>query len=73
MKEILVSKFTQHDDLKSVLLNTGDRILAEANRNDNDYGIGMSLNHPDVLDQRKWTRNSNKLGEILMNIRAELR
>ena len=73
MKEILVSKFTQHDDLKSVLLNTGDRILAEANRNDNDFGIGMSLNHPDVLDQRKWTRNSNKLGEILINIRAELR
>ena len=73
MKEILVSKFTQHDDLKDVLLNTGEHVLAEANRNDNDFGIGMSLNHPHVLDQRKWARNSNKLGSILMDIRAELR
>ena len=73
MKEILVSKFTQHDDLKDVLLNTGDLVLAEANRNDNDFGIGMPLNHPHVLDQRKWARNSNKLGSILMDIRTELR
>ena len=73
MKEILVSKFTQHDDLKDVLLNTGDLVLAEANRNDNDFGIGMPLNHPHVLDQRKWARNSNKLGSILMDIRTDLR
>ena len=73
MKDILVSKFTQHEDLKNYLLSTGDKKLAEANGRDNYFSIGLPITHPDVLDATKWLPHSNNLGEILMEIRQELR
>ena len=73
MKDILISKFTQHPDLKDLLLKTGTKKLAEANARDNYFAIGLPITHPDVLDTTKWSENGNKLGEILMELRHELR
>ena len=73
MKDILISKCTQHPDLKDLLLKTGTKKLAEANARDNYFAIGLPITHADVLDTTKWSENGNKLGEILMELRHELR
>ena len=73
MKDILISKFTQHEQLKKYLIDTKDKILTEANGRDDYFAVGLPLTHPDVLDSTKWADNSNQLGRILMEIREELR
>ena len=73
MKDILIAKFTQKDDLLKLLLDTGEKTLAEANGRDSYFGIGLPLTHPDVLNPEKWAENSNHLGQVLMEIRQELR
>ena len=73
MKDILIAKFTQDEDSRKTLKDTGDRVLAEANGRDNYFGIGMPLTHPDVLNTEKWSENGNQLGQILMEIRQLLR
>lgn len=61
MREAVRAKFTQHEELRDVLLGTGDAELIEHTANDNywaDGGDGSGL---------------NMLGKILMEIREELR
>lgn len=72
MKDILMAKFTQHVDLKGALLDTGNKIIAEANARDQFYAIGLPLTSDQALNQGAWT-GQNKLGELLMQIRDELR
>ena len=72
MKDILLAKFTQLANLKKLLIDTGDKRLAEANARDNFFGIGLPLTHKDVLDSKKWHKHGNQLGAILMEIRQEL-
>ena len=63
MKRILVAKFTQHDDLKVLLLSTGTARLVESATVDNPVN-------------RLWGEvngvGQNKLGGLLMEVRAEL-
>ena len=61
MREAVRAKFSQHEDIKAVLLGTGSETLIEAARNDSYWGYG-----PDGKGQ-------NKLGQVLMEIRDELR
>ena len=61
MREILISKFTLNEDLKGLLISTGDKYLEETN-NWRDIFWGVC----DDIGQ-------NNLGKILMNIRKELR
>ena len=42
MKEGLVLKFSQDEDLKEYLLNTKDKILVEASPYDSIWGIGLN-------------------------------
>ena len=61
MREALKAKFTQHEDLKKILLETGDAQLVEHTKNDRywaDGGDGSGL---------------NMLGKLLMELREELR
>ena len=61
MREALRAKFTQHEDLKGILLETGDALLVEHTANDRywaDGGDGSGL---------------NMLGKLLMELREELR
>ncbi len=60
MKEVVLAKFTQHNDLRKILLSTGDAVLVEHTVNDSYWG-----------DSGDGT-GKNMLGKILMEVRAEL-
>lgn len=64
-------KFSQHDDLKSFLINTGDRILVEASPVDSIWGIGMEEKHSGVENPLNW-KGENLLGYALMEVRDKL-
>ena len=63
MKRVLMAKFTQHEDLRALLLGTGQARLVESATVDNAVN-------------RLWGevngKGQNKLGELLMEVRAEL-
>ena len=61
MTEAVRAKFTQHDDIRSILLSTGDAKLVEHTANDDYWGDGGDGS------------GKNMLGQILMRIRTELR
>ena len=61
MYRAVLAKFTQHDDLRAILLGTGDAILVEHTENDSYWGDGGDGS------------GRNRLGHILMRVRAELR
>lgn len=61
MREALRAKFTQHEDLKKILLETGDAELVEHTTNDNYWGDGGD------------GKGKNMLGKLLMELREELR
>jgi ribA/ribD-fused uncharacterized protein len=61
MREALVAKFSQHDDLLEILLGTGDALLVEHTVNDSYWGDGGDGS------------GKNRLGQLLMSVRDELR
>ena len=61
MLEAVRAKFTQHNDLKELLIDTGDALLIEHTENDDYWGDGGN------------GKGKNKLGKILMKVREELR
>jgi N-glycosidase YbiA len=61
MREALRAKFTQHEDLKKILLETGDAVLVEHTTNDRYWGDGGDGS------------GLNMLGKLLMELRDELR
>jgi ribA/ribD-fused uncharacterized protein len=61
MMDALRAKFTQHDDLRAILLGTGDEELVEHTVNDSYWGDGGDGS------------GKNRLGALLMRLRAELR
>ena len=63
-----LSKFTQNPDLKTFLLNTGDRILVEASPRDRIWGIGMAQSNPNAENPYRW-KGLNLLGFALMEVR----
>ena len=67
-----MAKFSQNADLKQLLLNTGDAILAECAVKDLIWGIGLSMKDPNRFDMNKW-REENLLGKVLMKVREILR
>jgi len=61
MYDALYAKFTQHENLKELLLGTGDAILVEHTVNDNYWGDGGDGS------------GKNMLGKLLMVLRDDLR
>jgi GTP cyclohydrolase II len=61
MLDGLRAKFSQHPDLRVLLIRTGDRALVEHTENDVYWGDGGD------------GRGENRLGQLLMAVRAELR
>jgi len=66
------AKFTQHEDLKKRLLDTGDKILVEASPWDKIWGIGMRASDKGIEDPKNW-KGTNWLGEAIMKVRAAIR
>jgi ribA/ribD-fused uncharacterized protein len=64
-------KFSQNKALKTFLVNTKQRILAEASPVDAIWGIGMAADHPNVTKPYTW-RGLNLLGFVLMEVRDAL-
>jgi N-glycosidase YbiA len=55
------AKFAQYADLAALLLSTGDALIVERSRRDGYWGAGADGS------------GANRLGQILMTVRAELR
>jgi ribA/ribD-fused uncharacterized protein len=60
MRKAVVAKFTQHTDIRRILLNTGDALLVEHTSNDRFWADGGDGG------------GQNMLGQILMEVRALL-
>ena len=69
--DALLAKFSQNEDLKKLLLDTGDSILAECAVKDTIWGIGLSMTNPNRYDKSKW-KGKNLLGKALMKVRGKL-
>ena len=63
-----ILKFSQNEDLKKFLIETGDKILVEASPYDKIWGIGLDQNNPDSRNPHKWN-GLNLLGFTLMKVR----
>ncbi len=61
MLDAVRAKFTQHDDLRAILLGTGDAKLVEHTDKDSYWGDGGDGS------------GKNRLGQLLMRLREELR
>ena len=61
MREVVRAKFAQHPELRSLLLSTGEAQLVEHMANDRYWADGGD------------GTGQNRLGQLLMEIRAELR
>jgi ribA/ribD-fused uncharacterized protein len=61
MREVLRAKFTQHEELRTLLLATGDAEIVEHTENDDFWGDGGDGS------------GRNMLGRLLMELRSELR
>lgn len=61
MREAVTAKFTQHEDLRTLLLSTGDAKIVEHTENDDYWGDGGDGS------------GKNMLGRILMQVRELLR
>ncbi|EZH73226.1 hypothetical protein ATO12_19675 [Aquimarina atlantica] len=72
VKQGNIYKFSQKNELKDFLLNTGKRIIVEASPRDRIWGIGMSENNEKAENPNLW-RGQNLLGFALMEVRDELK
>ena len=60
MRDVVRAKFSQHDDIRQVLLSTGNAKIVEHTENDSYWGDGGDGS------------GKNVLGRILMEVREEL-
>ena len=57
---------------RKLLLDTGDKLIVECNPRDPVWGIGLAETDERCLDATQW-RGENLLGQVLMQIRSELK
>lgn len=67
----LMAKFSQNEDLKQKLLDTGDAWLVECAGSDKVWACGIRLYDDKRFDASNWT-GDNILGFTLMEVRREL-
>ena len=67
-----VAKFRQNPELGQILLETGDRRLAEASPLDKIWGISFAAEHPHAYDEMTW-KGLNFLGNVFEDVRTHLR
>lgn len=72
MRSIVRAKFTQNPELRKKLLESENKILANADPRDQYWGIGTSAGTAIAKVPSKW-KGENKLGKLLMELRETLR
>ncbi|MFH0333937.1 NADAR family protein [Clostridium perfringens] len=63
-----LAKFSQNENLKEFLLNTGDKIIVEASPYDSIWGIGMGAKDENIEYPTAW-KGENLLGFAIMEVR----
>ena len=72
VKEGIEAKVVQNPHVKDLLLSTGTRRIAEANKFDRFFAIGYDINDQQAWDIANWRRGKNMMGQILEEIRNKL-
>lgn len=72
MYDVCLAKFSQNQDQRETLLNTGNRTIVEASPYDTIWGVGIHWTDEKILDEKNW-RGQNLLGKALMDVRKTLR
>ena len=67
-----LAKFSQNEEMRLALIQTGDRRLAEASPHDTLWGIGLSARHSRASSPDSWC-SQNLLGQTLENAREFFR
>ncbi len=67
-----IAKFGQNDRLRTFLLETGEKIPAEASPTDTIWGIGLAASDERARDPMQW-RGLSLLGFALVEARRQLR
>lgn len=70
MRTALRAKFSQHPELKDLLMSTKDRPIGEADPRDKYWGIGTGADTSKAKNPEKWP-GKNMLGKLLMELRSE--
>lgn len=66
-----VAKFDQNEDCRSILEQSGTKVLVEAAPRDRIWGIGMGASNENATRPENW-RGKNLLGFALMEVREQL-
>jgi len=66
-----LAKFTQNENLKEILISTGDKLLVEASPYDKVWGIGLAADDKRAKIRDTWL-GKNWLGEILTQVRNDI-
>lgn len=72
VRMLVYEKFRQNEDLREILLGTGNSIIVEAAHYDKIWGVGLHAANPDINNSDKW-KGQNLLGQCLMDTRNLLR
>ena len=65
-------KFLNNDDIRTELVETGNKILVEASPVDKIWGVGLHETDDLILDEKNW-KGENRLGKVLMQVRSQMR
>ena len=72
MRKAVYAKFSQNETLRSLLLDSGDTLLAESSIDDY-WGTGIHLHDKRALDKRSWkTKEGGVMAQILAAVRTDL-
>jgi len=73
MFEVVLAKFSQNDDLKSLILSDEfkGKKFVEGSPYDKKWGVGMRYTNPAIDDESNW-EGKNLLGKVLDKVRKQL-
>lgn len=73
MFDIVLAKFSQNDDLRSLILSDEfkGKKFVEGSPIDKKWGVGIRWDNPKIDDESNW-KGSNLLGKILDKVRKQL-
>lgn len=66
-----VAKFSQNENLKKLLISTGDKEIVECSPYDSIWGNGLNITDTLNTPKNNW-KGTNRLGMALMRVRKEL-